>query len=433
VSTFPDRVHKNLTNATRLLVGRWLAVAGAAAIAFATLTPHRAQAPLFNPLCILCGESGSVDLVLNLLLFVPLGVGLALAGSKPIPGVLGMFAASLTIELLQAFVIPGRDPTIRDVITNSTGGALGFAIGAYRQALIRPRASLALKLVVGWSFAWLVLQTVAAYSLVPTPTRSRYYGQIGRELGEMLSAFPGEVRNPTVDGVAITDSELSATRVRPLLSARDGAPVQAAVIQHGCPRTRAGIVRIADAEAREILILAQSDADLDFGVRTGAETLRLRPVRYRLRDAFGQGSTCAVTGDTILLQARYARMEVFLRAAAGDKVIQERLRPSMTQSWRLLLPVQTYVAPTLWGAALTAIWLFILMLPAGYWGFFVAREIHTGRPGAIAILTAFVSTLLTIAFVAVPALLGIPAPRPWEWLAALSGALVSIVVSRRVS
>ena len=431
MSTFPDRVHKNLTNATRLFVGRSLVVVSAAAIAFATLIPNRGSAPPFNPLCVLCGESGGVDLVLNVVLFAPLGFGLALVDSRPSRALIGMSAASLAIELLQFFLIPGRDPTIRDVVTNSIGGALGFAISAHRQSLIRPRPSLGVKLLVGWAVVWLAIQTIAGYSLVPALTQSKYYGQIGRELGEMLSAFPGEILNPTLDGLRIPDSELSATRIRTLLSERQGALIQARVIPRECPTRMAGIVRIADAEAREILIVAQNDADLHFGVRSGAETLRLRPVRYRLHDVFGHGSTCAPVRDTILLQARYTRMGVALGAATRGKAMEETIAPSMSQGWRLFLPVQTYTEAGLWSAALTATWLFILMLPAGYWGVFVAQTRRVGNPRAAA-TAAFVLAVLLIAFVAVPALFEIPAMRPWEWLAALTGAVAAVLVSSRL-
>ncbi len=194
---------------TRLVAGRSLVVISGALIAFATLTPHAGPPPPFDPLCIVCGELGGVDVVLNVILFLPLGLGLALAGVRPLRAIGGMFAASLTIELLQLFVIPGRDATIGDVLMNSIGGALGFAIGAHLKSLVQPRGRAAVTLLLAWSVAWLVVQSVAAYSLAPALTRSRYYGQIARELGEMLSAFPGEVLKPTVDSVRITGRELA--------------------------------------------------------------------------------------------------------------------------------------------------------------------------------------------------------------------------------
>jgi VanZ like family len=407
---------------TRVRVGRSIVGVSAAAIALATLTPHAGSPLPFDPLCVVCGELGGVDVVLNVLLFLPLGVGLALAGARPLRAIGGMFAASLTIELLQLFVIPGRDPTIRDVLMNSIGGALGFAIGAHLESLVRPRGRVGLMLLIAWSVLWLALQSVAAYSLVPILTRSRYYGQIARELGEMLSAFPGEVLKPTIDSVRIPDWELPDDRVRELLLRRQGSLIQATVIQRACPTTTAGIVRIADADMREIVLVAQDDADLLFGVRTGAEVLRLRPVRYRLHHVFGPGSTCALDGDTILLQARYTRTAVLVRAASRGRIGEETIAPSVSQGWRLFLPVQTYIDTGVRGAALTAMWLFILMLPAGYWGLFAARSIPLGNARANATAVVFVLAVQTIAFVTVPGLFGLPPVRAWEWVAAIGGA-----------
>jgi len=406
---------------TRLFVGRTLVIISAAAIAFATLTPN-AGSPRFDPLCVVCGELGGVDVVLNVLLFLPLGLGLALAGGRPLGAIGGMFSASLTIELLQLFVIPGRDATIGDVLMNSMGGALGFAIGAHLESLVQPRGRAGVTLLLAWSVVWLVVQSIAAYSLAPALTRSRYYGQIAADLGETLSAFPGEVLKPMVGSVAIPDRELPDNGVRELLLLPQGSLIQATVIPRGCPMTTAGIVRIADADMREIALLAQDDADLVFGVRSGAEVLRLRPMRYRLRHVFGPGSNCVLVGDTILIQGRYTRTTVLVRAVARGRIAEDTIAPTVSQGWRLFLPMQTYIDSGRQGAALTAMWLFILMMPAGYWGLYAARGFQLGNVPMNATAVVFVLAVMTIAFVAVPGLFGVPSVRVWEWMAAIGGA-----------
>lgn len=70
------------------------------------------------------------QIVGNVLLFVPLGFTLPLAVSRcrrAIVTIVVAAGASLTIEILQ-MVLPFRDPDIDDVILNTIGGTLGYAL-----------------------------------------------------------------------------------------------------------------------------------------------------------------------------------------------------------------------------------------------------------------------------------------------------------------
>jgi len=74
------------------------------------------------------------QIVGNVLLFVPLGLTLPLAVTRcrrAIVTIVVVAGASLGIEILQ-MVLPFRDPDIDDVILNTIGGALGYAV--YRLA-----------------------------------------------------------------------------------------------------------------------------------------------------------------------------------------------------------------------------------------------------------------------------------------------------------
>ncbi|HET7241044.1 MAG TPA: VanZ family protein, partial [Gemmatimonadales bacterium] len=62
-----------------------------------------------------------MDVFLNLLLFVPLGAGLRLAGWRWRSVVLGAALVSFTVELLQYTVVTGRDASLSDLLTNTTG------------------------------------------------------------------------------------------------------------------------------------------------------------------------------------------------------------------------------------------------------------------------------------------------------------------------
>jgi VanZ like family len=131
---------------SRHRIGRLLAVVGLLFIAAATLTPlpQQSAAAAATPLwCLVCGEDGGVDVLNNILLFVPLGLGLRLMRLRTSHVVLLAASVSLAIELLQLIVITGRDASLSDLLTNTLGswtGALGGSI-ALKSSLRPPTES----------------------------------------------------------------------------------------------------------------------------------------------------------------------------------------------------------------------------------------------------------------------------------------------------
>ena len=73
----------------------------------------------------------TIEMAANVLLFVP--VALLFAGAAPrLPGVVVWLictAASAGVETAQ-LVLPGREPTVRDVVLNSAGAAIGVLLHA---------------------------------------------------------------------------------------------------------------------------------------------------------------------------------------------------------------------------------------------------------------------------------------------------------------
>jgi glycopeptide antibiotics resistance protein len=71
------------------------------------------------------------DIVANVLVFMPLGIGAALRWGRRwmIPFIGGAAAVSCGIELTQALEATGRFASATDVVTNTTGAALGFMLG----------------------------------------------------------------------------------------------------------------------------------------------------------------------------------------------------------------------------------------------------------------------------------------------------------------
>src|SRR6185437_1847814 len=93
-----------------------------------TLTPQSAPPEFAPSLCILCGDMAVQDIILNVILFVPFGAGIRLAGVRRRRAIVMVFCLTAAIELLQMHVIHGRDSSLGDVITNTLGGALGLVL-----------------------------------------------------------------------------------------------------------------------------------------------------------------------------------------------------------------------------------------------------------------------------------------------------------------
>ncbi|MGH7318994.1 MAG: VanZ family protein, partial [Candidatus Rokuibacteriota bacterium] len=90
------------------------------------MTPRGEPVPFF---CLLCGEHGLADWILNVALFVPLGVGLVIAGLRPATAVGIGLATTIGVEALQVNVVAGRDTSLSDILSNTLGTLVG-ALGA---------------------------------------------------------------------------------------------------------------------------------------------------------------------------------------------------------------------------------------------------------------------------------------------------------------
>jgi len=76
----------------------------------------------------------------NVLLFVPVGAGLALFRRRPRFWVAVLLLASISvgIEVVQS-ALPARTPSLRDIATNTTGGALGLLVVLLGRRVARAR------------------------------------------------------------------------------------------------------------------------------------------------------------------------------------------------------------------------------------------------------------------------------------------------------
>jgi len=404
--------------------GKALATASVLAILVATLWPEPGQ-PAAPPLCLVCGDDGGVDVVLNIALFIPLGVGLALSGVRWTRAVVFACCLSMSVETAQLLFIAGRDASIGDVITNTVGGSLGFALASNSERWLRPDYRGALGLSVGWALVWLSIQAITAFAFALSIPDSRYYGQIARALDD-FAVFRGAVLRTSIDEVPLSDTLLvRSDAVRQNLL--EGGTVHVLAVPAQPTAEVAPLLRIVDEQGREILLLAQDHQDLILGVRTGASILRLRPPLFDLPGAFADRAPIQHTGgaDTIALTGRYDGREARLTARAGSANRELRMRMSGALGWTLLMPFQWALQHSPAEFFFSWLWMAGLTLPGGYWGAKLVRSADVRERsanvakvvgGAIAILGAGL-ILPSLAFGSTPA----PAP---DWLGAGSGIVI---------
>jgi len=123
-----------LTYDTTRQRGRHRAIVGAIVLAIlaATLVPSRSGILRpFSP-CLTCDFRWLADGVLNVALFVPLGLAAGWRATSFWRVAVAGALLSTAIEVLQ-MMVPGRDPSLRDIVANTTGAALGAAL------IYRPR------------------------------------------------------------------------------------------------------------------------------------------------------------------------------------------------------------------------------------------------------------------------------------------------------
>jgi len=387
-------------------VGWIITIASLVAIAFATLAPEP-PGPVVSHFCLACGSFGTVDAMLNIVLFVPLGIGLALSA---VPGKRALLA-----------VIPGRDSTLGDVLTNTVGGALGFAIAAHARLLLQPPPRIATNLVAGWAVVWLTIQAISSYGFAVTLPHTQYFGQIARTLGN-FGVFPGHVLSAGVDGVHLPDTAIGDSRaVEQLL--RDGATVTAQVISAEPPREIAPIVRLADSRKREIVLLAQERDGLVFGVRTGAAALRVRPPLFSLRGAFpSHESSGSLLMDTVTVSGQYAGNAVTLQADRRLQSREHRIQLSSSLGWTLWLPFRWFIEGTRTEQAVGWLWLGFLTIPLGYWSirgrdWSAPQRVGWREATFLVSLITFMGGGLTL----FPHLFGLPGGPSGDWAATFVG------------
>jgi hypothetical protein len=396
--------------------GLLLAVVGAAAILGLTLFPHPDQASYsaLTPLsCLVCGDTGGADVFLNLLLFAPMAVGLRLVGWSWARVVTTAALASLTVECLQYFVVPGRDASLSDLITNTGGAAIAAALAPVFGDLFVPAPAAALRYLVGAIGLWLTVLGLSALAMTPWAPGGRLRSECTRS-AETADVFARTVRSVVLNGVLLPcDGEVfGGSGLREALS--EGALTLDVIVVSGNPDRSRALIHTVRGRGRLLMMLAQHRRSAAFTAPTASRRLRLFSPILRLPDAFPPEAGIPVE---VHAGVRERRMWISSRHSGDVATTELALTPS--QGWSVLFP---------WGIdprrpfrVVTAVWLAGFVLPVGYF----AAGVRSRPAGAAGAALALLGGLWVL-----PALAGY-APVHWsEWLGGSAGTALGWALYR---
>ena len=410
------------------IVGVATLIASLACIALITLTPAAESAPL--PFwCLKCGARAGVDVLLNILMFAPIGAALGLLRVRARWAFVLIVCATVTIEALQYAVIVGRFASARDIIANTAGGMIAWRIVLARRSVMFPPPARALAFSVVAALVWLMSQLFTAWAMNVMAPPGPWWAQIKlHDLG-FPEYFRGTVVRSSLGTVAIrySDQLEEAEVVRAQLIA--GAPMSA-VVTGARPTAGAAPILLLAADDRlsEVAALAQTGTGAFFRVRTRAAVIGLRNPSLRLDDVFVPGST----GDTIAVTGRYADGQYRIAIERDGSRRERSLDASPSWLWALLLPIPHYsFGPEV--HVLTGLWVFAALFLPGFWATQGAARYADRRPAearALAIAPLLVAIIIGLGVI--PVACHLPVSHWSEWIAACAGIAGGGLVGRHV-
>ncbi len=372
-----------------------------------TLAPAGGDEPTWSGLCLICGERGAADAILNVILFLPLGMALGPGSQRVGRAALIGFLLSGAIELIQS-VIPGRYPTVGDVVANTVGTSLGAIISAQAGRLLSPSRRLSSILVVAWGAIVGLVLVSTGFLLRSSYPDSAYYGQWTPDLGH-LGHYDGRVLAFEIGGQSVPKGKVA-----------DSNSIRTALLRPGVVRVRAiagsraerlsSLVSIYDDQQREILLLGPDRDDLVFRYRTRAAVLRLGSPAVRFRRAM----TGVAAGDTLGVEVRRWERGFCISANGANSC---GLGFTIGSGWAILYSLDGL--PRILVILINAAGLAALVFPGAYW----ARS-GWSKLGYVLALGAGLAL--------VPGIVGLVSTTPAEFVGAGGGLVLGYVFGGKV-
>lgn len=385
----------------RLLAGAlWLAGVAVLTLRGGEVEPER-LADLAR-LCVVCGTRGTADAILNVALFLPLGVVLGGIGRAAVVAVVAGAAVAGGIELLQT-LLPGRHPSLADVVLNATGAGLGTLVYALAATRVRSDAESA----PGrrgrlWGGAVGACFLAAGVLLTPHAPDDDYWGQWMPDLGWMPQ-YDGVVLSAELNGRPMPSRRLDRERPHRRLLEGDWE-LEGRIVVGPPPEAVSPILSVYDGRQREALLVGAHRDALVFREWTIGKRLRFDAPDVRVPGAFAP----LQPGDTTSIGAG---------RAAGTTCLwlgeTERCGVGVTpgRTWGLLLFVEGPPEP--FREVTDLLWLVGLFLPVG---FFAGGRADLAAGTALGVGGLLLATATTAVI-----------PGPWREIAA---CLVGVAIGR---
>lgn len=298
----------------------------AALVAFFTLRPGGD-----GPQAAIPGGYLASDVILNIILFVPLGIGLGLTGLRPGAAALIAGLGSGAIELAQLLVVPGRFASVHDIITNTSGAAIGTVLVAGWASRERWWRTLS-PWVAG---AVIAIWAGAGFLLRPSFPGNRWYAQWAHDF-ERTESFRGRVLSLSMQGMPLADGLIGDTRtVRDRARGADTIRHETTVETGPPTGGRAQIVAVVAGPRGEIASMWEDGTAVMARQRLSLSDAGLRTPWIRLENALP-----ARGGDTVRIEVEMTRrgMRLSVRTAAGVNDTRLALTPDLF--WSAFLPAE---------------------------------------------------------------------------------------------
>ncbi len=364
-----------------------LAVLSTAAILFFTLRPAGTELAPGWSFTLSSGPAALAELIQNLLLFIPLGVALTLAGVRPARVVAVGALLSFSVEFLQQW-IPGRDPSVGDIVCNTISTTLGVLLvvtaplwlwAVPRRSAWQARLAALIALLAWYGTGAMVRQTFppGPYRLLTTPDLPH----LGRYEGKGLKVTTG----------------LGSLEVRAV-----AAPYP--------PGRTSPLVAALDPNDERVLLLSVDGQDLTLRYDMPALRWTLEQPDLRLRG----GMRSVAPQDTFTAATWHDSTNICLRVNATERC---HLGYTIGDGWKLIFYPEG--RPPWMLGVINTLWIFGSVVGVGFW----AARGSIGKGGWLPM------GLIIAGLLMVPLIAGLNPTPIHEWIGAVGGMAMGYWVS----